>query len=456
MSIKQLKKNSFSGALLTLGLLFSTVAHAALPLVTNSLAPMLEKVTPAVVNISAQGTVEMTGHHPLYDDPAYRHFFNLPPEIEERPAQSMGSGVIIDADNGYVVTNSHVIDFADEINVTLYDGRRLEATLIGKDAESDIAVLQIESKNLTAVPLGDSDNIRVGDFAVAIGSPFGLSQTVTSGIISALARDGLGIVGYENFIQTDAPINPGNSGGALVNLEGELIGINTAIVAPSGGNVGIGFSIPSNTMASVMSQLIEFGEVQRGQLGVLVQDITQELAQAFDLDETAGGALVAQVMPGSAAENANIQPGDIIIAMNKKPIRNASDLRMRVGLVRVDSEPVLTVLRDGKEQKIKVTIAAPKAPSPDMKVTGQALLEGVSLSDYNIFRNNDVNGVLVLDVQRGTPAWRGGLRKDDIIISANRQAVTNRESLEQAISLNDDRLLLNVLRGPGALFLVIE
>jgi serine protease Do/serine protease DegQ len=299
--------------LLTLALLLaSPVTEAALPAEVDgqplpTLAPMLERVTPAVVNIATRGRVQVR-ENPLLSDPFFRRFFDLPTPRRERRTQSLGSGVIIDAAEGYVVTNHHVIAKAQEISVTLRDGRALPATLVGADPEADIAVIQVTADDLGELPLADSDALRVGDFVVAIGNPFGLGQTVTSGIVSALGRSGLGIEGYEDFIQTDASINPGNSGGALVNLRGELVGINTAILAPSGGNVGIGFAIPASMVRELVAQLVEHGEVRRGQLGIVLQDLTPQLAEAFGI-ANGGGAVVSQVLDGSPAERAGLQPG---------------------------------------------------------------------------------------------------------------------------------------------------
>jgi len=314
-----------------------TVAAGTLPVAVDgqtlpSLAPMLEKTTPAVVNISTKTRARVES--PLLSDPFFRHFFNIPDQSEQRTEQSLGSGVIIDAQKGYVITNNHVIDKADEITVTLRDGRKTTAKLVGKDKETDIALIRINSDNLSELPLANSDKLRVGDFVVAIGNPFGLGQTVTSGIVSALGRSGLGIEGYEDFIQTDASINPGNSGGALVNLRGELVGINTAIIAPSGGNVGIGFAIPINMAHQVVRHLVEHGSVQRGVLGINVQDLTPELAVAFGLDSSTKGAVVSDVNRNSAAERADIRASDVIIAINNQAVSSSADVRNRIGLLR--------------------------------------------------------------------------------------------------------------------------
>ncbi|WP_434101579.1 Do family serine endopeptidase [Methylocaldum gracile] len=325
-----------------------------------TLAPMLEAVLPAVVNISTTSTVNVQ-ENPLFNDPFFRRFFdlpNMPPR--QRQQQSLGSGVIVNAENGLILTNHHVIANADQVTVTLQDGRDFEATVVGADPETDVAVVKIGEKNLTALRFGDSQSLRVGDFVVAIGSPFGLSQTVTSGIVSALGRSGLGIEGYEDFIQTDASINPGNSGGALVDLNGELVGINTAIVGPAGGNVGIGFAIPSHLAQAVMQQIVQYGEVQRGQLGIGVQDLTPESAKALGL-ERSGGAVIAQVQPDSPAAQAGLRPGDVVVAIDGAPVANASSLRNIIGLLRVGSEIKLDFLRNGQKRTVTARIAQPPA-----------------------------------------------------------------------------------------------
>jgi Do/DeqQ family serine protease len=348
-------------AFLTLGSFFVS-ARAALPVavgeqVLPTLAPMLERVTPAVVNIATEGRVRLP-RNPLLEDPFFRHFFNLPNQPLERRTQSLGSGVVVDARNGYIVTNQHVIENAQSITVTLRDGRQLSAKIIGSDPDSDLAVIQVPTSGLTALSLADSDTLRVGDFVVAIGNPFGLGQTVTSGIVSALGRTGLGIEGYEDFIQTDASINPGNSGGALVNLAGELVGINTAILAPSGGNVGIGFAIPVNMVSQVMGQIVKYGEVRRGQLGVTVQDLTPQLARAFGISEYQG-AVIAQVQPNSAAARGGLKAGDVVMAINDKPVRNSGTLKNLIGLLPVGEEVKLDILREGKPLTVTVRIQAP-------------------------------------------------------------------------------------------------
>ncbi|MDO9242139.1 MAG: trypsin-like peptidase domain-containing protein, partial [Methylicorpusculum sp.] len=313
-----------------LAFLTASPAQSGLPVAVNgqklpSLAPMLETSLPAVVNISTSTNVQVL-EHPLMRDPFFRHFFQMPNQPSQRQKNSLGSGVIVDSRNGFVLTNNHVIDKADKIMVTLQDGRQLNAKLIGTDPDADIAVIQIPADNLTALPIANSDELRVGDFVIAIGNPFGLGQTVTSGIVSALGRSGLGIEGYENFIQTDASINPGNSGGALVNLNGEFVGMNTAILAPNGGNVGIGFAIPSNMAMTIKESLVKHGEVRRGLLGVSTQDLSPELVKAFGL-ETNKGAVVSKVEGNSPAARAGLEPGDIITKVNGQKIKGSHDIR---------------------------------------------------------------------------------------------------------------------------------
>jgi Do/DeqQ family serine protease len=320
-----------------------------------SLAPMLSRVTPGVVNIAVRGKVK--SENPLLQDPFFRRFFNLPQrqQTEERETQATGSGVIVDAAQGYVLTNGHVVENATRIEVTTKDNRRLTAKLVGRDTETDIALLQIPSQNLVAVPMGDSDRLQVGDFVLAVGNPFGLGQTVTSGIVSALGRSGLGIEGYEDFIQTDASINPGNSGGPLVNLQGQVVGINTAILAPGGGNIGIGFAVPINMGRRVMDQIVRYGEVKRGRIGVAIQDLTPDLAQAMNTKQTVG-AVIARVESGSAAEQAGLKTGDLVVAVNGTAVHSGTQLRNMIGLARIGDQVTLTVDRRGSEYTLPVRI----------------------------------------------------------------------------------------------------
>ena len=433
---------------------------AGLPLALDgetlpSLAPMLEDVLPSVVNISTEGRVS-AGSSPFQSDPFFERFFNMMPDSQprQRRTQSLGSGVIIDSESGYVVTNHHVIENADQIRVRLDDGRSFEAKVVGADPEADVAVIQIPAQSLKAIKLGDSDSLRVGDFVVAIGNPFGLSQTATSGIVSALGRSGLGIEGYEDFIQTDASINQGNSGGALVNLRGELIGVNTAILARGGGNVGIGFAIPVNMVVSLTAQIIEFGEVRRGRLGVHIQDLTPELAEAFGV-EAGSGALISKVMPDSAAKAADLREGDVITMVNGRAIKGATELRNVIGLARADEEIELTYIRDRKSFNKKIRIRAVVAES-GRGIQISESFEGARLEDVDDSSSqNGQPGIRVVEVTSGSAAWQAGLRSGDIILSVNRQWVFSLEDLVQIVNGRTSGLLLNIQRGESALFLVI-
>jgi serine protease Do/serine protease DegQ len=420
-----------------------------------SLAPMLEDVLPSVVNISTEGRVS-AGSSPFQSDPFFERFFNMMPDSQprQRRTQSLGSGVIIDSESGYVVTNHHVIENADQIRVRLDDGRSFEAKVVGADPEADVAVIQIPAQGLKAINIGDSDSLRVGDFVVAIGNPFGLSQTATSGIVSALGRSGLGIEGYEDFIQTDASINQGNSGGALVNLRGELIGVNTAILARGGGNVGIGFAIPVNMVVSLTAQIIEFGEVRRGRLGVHIQDLTPELAQAFGV-EAGSGALISKVIPDSAAKAADLREGDVITMVNGRAIKGATELRNVIGLARADEEIELTYIRDRKSFNKKIRIRAVVAES-GRGIQISESFEGARLEDVDDSSSqNGQPGIRVVEVTSGSAAWQAGLRSGDIILSVNRQWVFSLEDLVQIVNGRTSGLLLNIQRGESALFLVI-
>ena len=419
-----------------------------------TLAPMLAHATPAVVNIAALGHTEVK-QNPLLMDPFFQHFFNAPRQPQRRETQSLGSGVIVDADKGYILTNNHVVEQADKISVMLRDGRRFDAKLLGTDKESDVAVIQIPAQGLTALPLADSEALRVGDFVVAIGNPFGLGQTVTSGIVSALGRTDLGIEGYEDFIQTDASINPGNSGGALVNLRGELVGINTAILAPGGGNVGIGFAIPINMANSVMQQLIEHGEVERGQLGITAQDLSPELAGAFGINRDSG-TVISRVEPDSPAERGQLKVGDVILEVDGKPVRSSGDVRNRVGLLRVGSKVSMTIWRDGQTLKRSLVIE----PTRLEELAGKSLhyqLAGATFSNLpeSLQRPDRASGILVSGVEPDSPAWRASLRKNDIILSANRIPLRTLDDFKQAVQGNR-KLLINVQRGDGAMFILLQ
>ncbi len=422
-----------------------------------SLAPLLREVTPAVVNISVV-TQQRVGENPLFQDPFFRRFFDVPEQQQPRsvPRQSAGSGVIIDADEGYVLTNHHVVENADEIIVTLSDRRRLEAELIGSDDGTDIALLRISADNLTALEIGDSEALEVGDFVVAIGNPFGLGQTVTSGIVSALGRSGLNIEGYEDFIQTDASINPGNSGGALINLNGELVGINTAIIAPSGGNVGIGFAVPTNMAGEVMEQLLEYGEVRRGRLGIVIQDVTPELAEALDLG-VESGAVVTQVEPESPAEQAGILAGDVVVEFNGEEVESSADLRNKVGLVRLGASVDIELIRDGRRQRVDATIGRAAGLTASSGATIDRL-QGAEFRNLNSTdpQYGDLEGVVVASVAQGSPAWRNGLRQGDIITAVNRRSINSVGELSSAVGAAESAVALNIVRDGARLFIVIQ
>ncbi len=418
-----------------------------------SLAPMIERVTPAVVNIATEGHVEIE-LNPLFNDPFFRRFFNIPDRPLQRKTQSLGSGVIIDAQRGLVVTNNHVIANADQIRVKLRDGRVLEAKMVGTDPETDVAVIKIPAKDLTALPIADSDKLRVGDFVVAIGNPFGLGQTVTSGIISALARSGLGIGEYEDYIQTDASINPGNSGGALVNLRGELVGINTAIFSQSGGNIGIGFAIPANIVRQVVEQLAQYGRVKRGMLGVQLQDLNADLAQAFGIGDTKAAVVVA-VEAGSPAEKAGLQPGDVVIAVNGKHVDSATEARNQFGLLPAGEKIRLDILRNGKPQQINAELTERSEQSEgvrDERLAGATV--GDIDSDSPLY--GKVEGVLIVDVERNSRAWRNGLRAGDVITSVNRRPVTSVKELLAAVGPGKKQLVVGIRRGNSAALFVMK
>ena len=401
-----------------------------------TLAPILEKVTPAVVNIAVlQKSPEQ--ENPLLRDPFFRRFFGMPQQSE--PQIAAGSGVIVDAKNGYVITNSHVVKDAQEIQVTLKDNRRLPATLVGSDPGTDIAVLKVAPNNLVQARFGDSDALQVGDFVMAIGNPFGIGQTATSGIVSALGRSGLSVEGYEHFIQTDAPINPGNSGGALINLKGELVGINSAIIGPAGGNVGIGFAVPSVMARAVMDQLVRFGEVKRGRLGIAMTNATG-----------IEGAQIAEVEPNSPAANAGLRKGDVVTALNDHPVRGSAELRARLGVVPAGETVELKVLRGKETQVVKARIAEIEKGQAG---AGQSLpeLNGAALVEVEHRGLQGKNrAVGVTAVEAGSPAFNHGIRAGDIVIGVNQRRVTTVAELSKALRAQG-RLSLNVLRGDFSL-----
>jgi Do/DeqQ family serine protease len=434
-------------------------APAAMPAIVGdtpvpSLSPIVKKVSPAVVNIATRGTIRDRGpQNPLLDDPFFRRFFDVPPDSgpRERPFQSAGSGVIFDAKSGYIVTNAHVVENASEITVTLQDGRDLKAEVVGSDEQSDVAVVKVKSDGtLVQIGLGDSAKVEVGDFVLAIGNPFGLQHTVTSGIISGLSRSGINPDGYEDFIQTDASINPGNSGGALVNLRGELIGINTAILSRSGGNIGIGFAIPVNMAHSVMDQLIKYGSVKRGQLGVSMYTVTPDIAHALGLPN-ALGALVSQVADGSPAEKAGIHINDVITSVNGQQVKSNSELRNSIGLLRVGDKVEIGLLRDGKSLKVTAIISDTTATTQVTPAESiHKAFEGATLADAP-----DGGGALVKSVEPGSAAAQSGLRNNDVIVGANRGRVTNLQQLKERAKGNAV-LVLEVRRGNGILIIPLR
>jgi Do/DeqQ family serine protease len=445
----RIRSLAFAGLAALLGL-GDLTAHAALPSAVDgqplpSIAPMLERATPAVVNISTV-TALRAEEHPLLRDPIFRRFFDLPQRQQKRESSSLGSGVIVDARKGLVLTNHHVIDKADEIGVTLKDGRKLNATVVGSDAETDVAVLRIPAEGLTALPLARAEQLRVGDFVVAIGNPFGLGQTVTSGIVSALGRTGLGIEGYENFIQTDASINPGNSGGPLVNLRGELVGINTAILAPSGGNVGIGFAIPVDMARAIMDQILDHGEVRRGLFGVSVQDLTPDLSRALGID-LARGAVVSQIEPNSSAARAGLAVGDVVVAVNGREVAGSADLRNQLGLLRVGSRVALDVVRDGRTLALSARLADPY----ERFVKGRSVaapFDGALLGDViDESTLGRLEAVAVGRVEPESAAWQMGLREGDAIFEANKQRLKNLEQLRMLARSAEGLYMLRLRRG---------
>jgi len=446
------------GLAATLLCALAPLAHAQLPAQVGdtpvpSLAPMVKRVSPAVVNIATRGTVQE--QNPLLNDPFFRRFFDIPNTPRQRQFQSAGSGVIVDAKQGLIITNAHVIENATEITVTLLDNRSLTAKVVGKDPGSDVAVLRVQANNLTAIPIADSDRTEVGDFVVAIGNPFGLGHTVTSGIVSALGRSGINPEGYEDFIQTDASINPGNSGGALVNLDGQLVGINSAILSRTGGNIGIGFAIPANMMKTVMAQLVKYGEVKRGVLGVNIQTLTPDIAQSMELGNVQG-ALVSQVVEGSAAEKAGIRAGDVVTAVNGKPVKDAAGLRNVIGLLSVGDKVDVALLRDGKPRRVTAVIAerdtVAEAEAETEGGGAGALhsgLQGAELADAQ------GGGVLVRSVAEGSPAAQRGLRANDVILAVGRTRVANVAEFRRATQ-GAAAFVVQIRRGNASLVIPIR
>ncbi len=445
-----MKKLAFHLLLLSILITVQAPALASLPFFSDdspTLAPLVEKASPAVVNISISGQqTEQSSINELFE------FFNhQQPDLPEQKFVGLGSGVIIDAQMGYIITNYHVIDHADEIKVELKSGKVLNAVIIGQDKQSDIALLKVNTDKvtLTEIEFADSDKLRVGDFAIAIGNPFGLGQTVTLGIISALGRSGLNLENLENFIQTDAAINSGNSGGALVNLEGQLIGINTAILGPNGGNIGIGFAIPSNMINSLIKQLIEHGEVKRGILGVRGGEITPELAKSFSLDSQ-HGAFVYQVNIDSAAEEAGIKAGDVIIELNGRKIKSFAELRAKVGTQGSGKKIKLKVIREGRKLTLSAVLKEPQIKEKDPASLHHAL-SGATLTNLS---NN--KGVKITHVIQGSTAEQYGLQVSDIIIGINRTKINNLEALQKMIKSSPALVALNIKRGDQHLYLILE
>ncbi|MBI3527951.1 MAG: Do family serine endopeptidase [Betaproteobacteria bacterium] len=413
-----------------------------------TLAPLLEQVTPAVVNIAVLSR-SPEDDNPMLQDPFFRRFFGVPDRSQ--PQVSAGSGVIVNARLGHVLTNHHVVKDAQQIVVTLKNGRQLEAKLLGSDAGTDIALLEVEPDNLSAIRFADSDQLRVGDYVLAIGNPFGLGQTVTSGIVSALGRTGLNIEGYEDFIQTDASINPGNSGGALVNLKGELVGINTAIIGPSGGNVGIGFAVPSNMARAVTVHLAKYGEVRRGRIGLTTQDPTPEIAKALGLTPNQG-ALIVEIAPDSPAAKAGLKRGDVVISLNARTVRSSSDLRNQIGLAAVGDIEEFKVLRNGKELVLRIKVENPKtAKARDFEPVPE--LMGASVGTLE--SGGKAEAVAVVEVAEGSPAYAHGLREGDVIVAVNRKKVHTSAELIAALKVTE-RVVLSVVRGDQVFGLVLR
>ena len=424
----------------------------------TSIAPLIKEVTPAVVNIAVK-TKAPVEENPLFQDPFLRRFFDLPGQPQrEQQTQSVGSGVIIDAKKGYILTNHHVINNAVEINVTLKDQRVLKAKLVGGDPETDIALLQVPAESLTQIPLGDSEKLEVGDFVVAVGNPFGLGQTVTMGIVSALGRSGLGIEGYEDFIQTDASINPGNSGGALVNMKGELIGINTAILGPAGGNIGIGFAVPIDMARAVTDHIVQYGEVRRGRIGVSVQDLTPDIALALKLDKTQG-ALVTRVEPGSPADKAGLKEGDVVTSIAGRTVKSGADLRNRIGLLRVGDKAELAVSRDKSLKNLTVQVAKkePQTAARASEITPRLAGATFNAVQPSSTQPQRLRGIEVATVDRDSAAWQAGLRPGDIVTAVNREPVTTIDGFTRSVRATaQGPIALNLIRGDSRMVLIVQ
>lgn len=417
-----------------------------------SLAPVLEKVLPAVVSVQVEGTAVQGRKIP---EELKKYFGEEMPDQQQQaqPFEGLGSGVIIDAAKGYVLTNNHVINQAQKINVQLNDGREFEAKLIGSDDQSDIALLQLQNaSNLTQIAIADSDTLRVGDFVIAVGNPFGLGQTATSGIVSALGRSGLNLEGLENFIQTDASINRGNSGGALLNLNGELIGINTAILAPGGGSVGIGFAIPSNMAQTLSKQLIQFGEIKRGLLGIKGTEMSADIAKAFNLN-VQRGAFVSEVLPNSGSAKAGIKSGDVIVSLNGKPLTSFAELRSRIATTEPGSKVKLGILRDGKPLDVEVTLDKSTSSSASAELISPSL-QGAELSDGQL--KDGTKGITIGEVEKGSAAAQAGLHKDDVIIGVNRDRVQSIAEMRKVLETKPSVMALHIIRGNVSIYLLLR
>ncbi|HHY2971110.1 TPA: serine endoprotease DegQ [Enterobacter hormaechei subsp. steigerwaltii] len=453
------KKNQLLSALaLSVGLSLSASfpASAALPSqvpgqeAIPSLAPMLEKVLPAVVSVQVEGTASQSQRIP---EELKKYFGEDAPDQQAQPFEGLGSGVIIDAAKGYILTNNHVISQADKISVQLNDGREFDAKLIGGDDQSDIALLQVQNpSNLTQIAIADSDKLRVGDFAVAVGNPFGLGQTATSGIVSALGRSGLNLEGLENFIQTDASINRGNSGGALLNLNGELIGINTAILAPGGGSIGIGFAIPSNMAKTLSQQLIQFGEVKRGLLGIKGMEMSADIAKAFKLN-VQRGAFVSEVLPNSGSAKAGVKSGDIIVSLNDKPLSSFAELRSRIATTEPGAKVKLGLIREGKPLTVEVTLDKSTSSSASAEQISPAL-QGATLSDGQL--KNGTKGISVTTVEKSSPAAQAGLHQDDVIVGVNRTRVQSIAEMRKVLESKPAVIALQIIRGNDTLYILLR
>ncbi|PKA30405.1 serine endoprotease DegQ [Cedecea lapagei] len=453
------KKNQLLSAIalsVGLSLTASWPAAAALPsqvpgaAAIPSLAPMLEKVLPAVVSVKVEGTAAQSQRVP---EELKKYFGEEGSDQPAQPFEGLGSGVVIDAAKGYVLTNNHVISQADKISVQMNDGREFDAKLIGGDDQSDIALLQIQNpSNLTQIVIADSDKLRVGDFAVAVGNPFGLGQTATSGIVSALGRSGLNLEGLENFIQTDASINRGNSGGALLNLNGELIGINTAILAPGGGSIGIGFAIPSNMAKTLAQQLIESGEIKRGLLGIKGMEMSADIAKAFNLN-VQRGAFVSEVLANSGSAKAGVKSGDVIVSLNGKPLNSFAELRSRIATTEPGTKVKLGLLRDGKPLDVEVTLDKSTSASASAELIAPAL-QGAALSDGQL--KDGTKGITIESVEKSSPAAQAGLHQDDVIIGVNRNRVQSIAEMRKVLESKPTVIALQIVRGNDTLYILLR